>query len=421
MAYKTHRACRACGLGLSSGPGGTKAASQSDKLVEVLNLGVMPLPNAFCKDGESQPGYYPISLMVCPRCTLGQLSIVVDPLVLYQKYAYVTSPSKTMAGHFNRLWDSLNSQKKIQSVIEIGSNDGLFLEFCKNSGAERVLGIDPAENLVELAKKRGIETLCGLFDKENTRIASATIPNPDLVIARHCFCHINDWQQFIANVSLLCGKETLVCIEVPYAQDLIKECQWDTIYAEHTSYLTIKAAQYLLEGSMLRLQKVQKFPIHGGAIALFLRRRDSEVWQDESVHDFLEKEKCEVEDWKKFAAKAELQILHLGTRVRDLVAAGKRVCGYGASAKSTVWISACKFTRKEIACICDATATKVYCNSPGTDIPIVHEGDHFTGCFDYVVLFAWNFSFEIMEREKTFGHKGFKWIVPVPTIQEIDA
>lgn len=421
MSYRVHTNCRACGYGPAFDPGSMKAALKGDHLESVLNLGVMPLANAFRKTGETRPGHYPVELLVCPRCNLGQLSAVVDPAIMYDNYPYVTSPSQTMLNHFESLWTELSKERKIETIVEIGSNDGLCLEYMRNLGATAVMGIDPAKNLVEVAVKRGINTLCCMFDREAAEMARSSMPPIDLILARHVFCHVDDWQDFINNVGVMCQKETIVCIEVPHAHEMLMRCEWDTIYSEHMSYLTIKSVQHLLEGSLLKLHKVIQFPIHGGAIALVLRRRDSTEPRDASVIEFMEKECCSMEDWKLFAATARDQINGLSMLVKNLVEDGKRICGYGASAKSTVWINACKFTRKEIQFICDATASKVYRTSPGSDIPIVHEGEHFTQCMDYVILFAWNFSQEIMDREKAYKHDGFKWIVPVPKIQIIDA
>jgi len=421
MSYRPHIGCRACGYASPAGPRGIKSAGPTEHLESILNLGVQPLANAFRKSGEPRPGHYPLELMVCPRCTLGQLSATVDPAVLYANYPYVTSPSQTMRQHFEALWKALKREQKIETVVEIGSNDGLCLDHFRDLGAARVLGIDPADNLVKLAKARKVDTLCSMFDRDSANMAVAAMPPIDLVLARHVFCHIDDWQEFINNVSVLCSKETLVCIEVPYAQDMIDHCQWDTVYAEHTSYLTLRAMKHLLEGSMLKLQRVLRFPVHGGVIGILLRRRDSTAEPNGLLEDSIDEERCELQHWRAFAQKAQDQIANLRTLVRGLRSEGKRVCGYGASAKSTVWISACGFTKQDIAFICDATAAKVYCTSPGTDIPIVHEGDHFTQCMDYVICFCWNFFGELASREKAFKHSGFKWIVPVPEIRIVDA
>lgn len=420
MSYKIHSVCRGCGYGAPNLPEGLKAPGTNEKLVSVLNLGVMPLANAFRKPNEPQPGHYPVQLLVCPRCNLGQLSATVDPGVLYANYPYVTSPSEMMRQHFDALWKQLNFYRKIETVVEIGSNDGLCLHHFLRLGAQHVMGIDPAENLVKIAHKRGVNTICSLFNMESAAMAARALPPIDLVLARHVFCHADDWREFIKSVEVLCSKETVVCIEVPYAEDTIANCEWDTVYSEHLSYLTLRSIRYLLEGSGVWLQGVLKFSIHGGAICLILRRRDSEVQRDGAVDELIQKEKCALEDWKEFAARSGEMRADLFMTVTTLRSQAKRICGYGASAKSTVWINSCHFSRKEIEFICDATPQKVYTTCPGTDIPIVQEGEHYTQCIDYVILWAWNFALEIMERERKLGHTGFKWIIPVPEVKILD-
>lgn len=382
----------------------------------------MPLPNAFRRDGEPMPGHYPVELLVCPRCHLGQLSAIVDPNVMYTNYPYVTSPSDTMKEHFKRLWDTLNAERKINAVVEIGSNDGLLLEHFRNFGAQQVLGIDPAENLVDVCCiKRGIPAICSLFNREAAEETLDTMPAPiDLILARHVFCHIDNWRQFIDDVTVICSKNTVVCLEVPYAHDTVENCEWDTVYAEHLNYLTLQAMEHLLSDSALHLHHVVRFPIHGGAIALLLRRNDAVEPPSASVDEFLASERCSLEDWQRFGQKANEQIGALKALVKKLRSEGKRVVGYGASAKSTVWINAMGLRRSDIECVYDGTPQKQYCTIPGTDIPVRHEGAFYADAADYAVVWAWNFLSEVITKNKKWTEGGGKFIVPVPEVRILE-
>jgi novobiocin biosynthesis protein NovU/D-mycarose 3-C-methyltransferase len=213
----------------------------------------------------------------------------------------------------------------------------------------------------------------------------------------------------------VCHPETLICIEVPYAGDMIKNCEFDTVYHEHLSYLNLRAVQALLKGTSLRLHRVVHYPIHGGAILLMLRSQHSKVrpMEGEELTD-----KITLGDWTRFGCKAHEQILGLKMTIARLVAEGKRVAGLGASAKSTVWINACGFTRKEISFIADTTPQKQYTLSPGSDIPICDEGAILRELPDYVIVFCWNFwGPELREKFKLARSKGVKFLVPVPTIE----
>lgn len=416
MSYRPHVRCRACNFGPPLNAPDIKSDSP-DRLVSVLNLGVLPLPNAFRRSGERRPGHYPVELLVCPRCTLGQLSAVVDPMVMYSNYPYVTSTSATMEAHFEGLWDAMNREQPIRNIVEIGSNDGLCLERLMELGAHKVMGIDPAKNLVEMANKRGVKSLCCLFDRDAANEAVSELGEIDLVLARHVFCHVDDWQEFVNNLAVMVGKQTLVCIEVPYAQEMIRKVEWDTVYAEHMSYLTLKAMQHLLTGTALRIQSVLTFTIHGGSIGLLLRRIDSDVPANGELRAYLEAEDCSLEAWKKFGIQALDQIVNLKLLVKDLRTQGKRVAGYGASAKSTMWVNACGFTRREVEFITDTTPQKLYTTCPGTDIPITDAGAILRELPDYVILWSWNFESEILAKESMARDKGVKFIIPTSPIR----
>lgn len=415
--YKVHTNCRACGYGPPHTPDGTKSSATTDRLESVLDLGVMPLPNAFRKTNEKRPGHYPINLLVCPKCGLGQLSAVVDPEILYSNYPYVTSPSETMRKHFGSLWETLNEEFKASTVVEIGSNDGLFLQFCRESGASHLMGIDPAENLVEISRKRDILTQCSLFNRNTANTAVASLPDIDLIVARHVFCHVDDWKDFINNVAVMCNKNTLICIEVPYAKDTIDYVEWDQIYAEHLSYLTIRSIQKLLQDTSIRLHHIVKFQVHGGAVAVLLRRIDSPFKEKSSVAAFLASERSLMSDWRDFAQKSRDKIVAMKLLVRQLREDGKRVAGYGASAKSTVWINACGFTKDDIYGVYDYTIQKLYTNIPGTNIPVIHEGAFYADNPDYAIVWAWNFLPEIIERQSKWTGGGGKFITPVPHVR----
>lgn len=420
MSYTIHKNCRGCGYGPKPNAGGFKSGDENQRLVSVLNLGVMPLPNAFKTADSPRPGHYPVELMVCPRCGLGQLSAVVDPEVMYSDYPYVTSPSETMRNHLDSLWEMLVGVKKIESVIEIGSNDGLCLEHFRGLGAKNVLGIDPAHNLVKIAKKRGINSVCSLFDEGSALEACTALTEPDLILARHVFCHIDNWQEFISNVGIMSSKETIVCIEVPYAMDLMLECQWDTVYAEHLSYLTILSMKHLLENTLFQLHHVVRFPVHGGAIAIILTRKDCGVEPNQSVEDYLKNERCGVSDWFEFAKRANDQIANMSILINTLRGDNKRVVGFGASAKSTMWINACKFTKKDIEAVYDYTPQKLYTFIPGTEIPVKHEGSFYADAADYAILWCWNFEAEVKKRQEKWLNGGGKFIVPVPCVRILD-
>lgn len=407
--YTENTACRACGYAQSTAQG--IKYSSSETLIEVLNLGVQPLANDFHRQGAIQAGYAPLKVLFCPRCSLAQLSVVVDPAILYRNYPYVTSPSQTMREHFDMLIKDIEAEAGCHKrILEIGSNDGkLLAELQKRQ--HLVTGIDPAANLAAIATAAGIPTVTAQFP-------SAQIPvtwDFDIIIARHVFCHVDNWKEFVLGLGRISNKDTLVCIETPYAVDTLSKCEFDTVYHEHLSYLTIKSVAALLKNTHWQLHKMIRYSIHGGAILLMLRRKDSghpsapEVLSDSVTLD----------DWMAFGMKAKSQIGKLRSTVLDLVGQGKRIAGLGASAKSTVWINSCGFTRREIGFISDNTPQKQLMFSPGNDIPIADEGAIMRELPDYTICFAWNYMDEILRKFDTYLLNGGKFIVPVPDIKII--
>lgn len=403
--YTLHTHCRACGYA-KSGAQGIKA-SNDERLIEVFDLGVQPLANDFCHSSDERAGCAPLKVLFCPRCSLAQLSVVVRPDILYTKYSYVTSPSQMMHAHFEALLSDIASETDGKAVMEIGSNDGKLLGFLQNNGYS-VLGVDPADNLCDVARHMGVPTHTGFFGE----VLSRRLPLSDIIIARHVFCHVDDWSDFMRAIEKCSHPDTLICIETPYVGDLLKKCEFDTIYHEHLSYLSLKAVDFLLKDSCLRIHKVIRYPIHGGAIMLMLRRKDSEVTSGKGEMD-----NFTTEDWADFRMEAEDQIGRLKATVKTLLAQGKRIAGLGASAKSTVWVNACGFTRKEISFIADNTPQKQWTVSPGTDIPISDEGDILRDLPDYVIMWAWNYRDEILEKFSPAREQGVKFIVPVPKIE----
>lgn len=416
--YKLHTHCRACGYA-TSGANGIKVGPQSEKLVEVFDLGIQPLANDFCAPSEERAGYAPLKVLFCPRCTLAQLSAVVRPDILYSKYLYVTSQSETMRRHFEAIGKTMQEEQPFTSLLEIGSNDGTLLRHFAAQGV-KVAGIDPAENLADIARKQAIPTVTGTFNTETAeRVTAACHTGFDVILARHVFGHVDDWREFIDCLAIPSHKNTIACIEVPYVKDLLERGEFDTIYHEHLSYLGIKPMQALLKDSPFRLQRIVQFSIHGGALLLILRRRDSYEAANPEVARFEDAENITVDSWKAFQSKANENIQALKSFVSWANMEKKRVVGYGASAKSTVWVNACNFTRKNLEFITDTTPQKLFKLSPGTDIPIVDEGAILRELPDYAICFAWNFRTEILSKNERARSKGVKFVFPIPALEVV--
>lgn len=386
---------------------------QGTDLVQVLDLGCQPLANDFQPAGAECAGYSPLRVMFCRNCTLAQLSVVVRPEILYRNYPYVTSDTETMKNHFVSLMADINQEHNpdfkatSHRLLEIGSNNGAFCQFSGRYGYEH-LGMEPARNLAAIAEQRGIHTIPREFNEPSAIELAATGYRADVIVARHVFAHIDDWQGFIHSLELVSHEQTLVVIEVPWVVDLLNLFAFDTIYHEHLSYVSIRAVQHLLSGTDFYVDKVKQYSIHGGAIGIFLRRGKGPVIQL-SEEDDLEAR------WLNLDALKLKGMNDLVRVVKNINLSGKKVCGFGASAKATVWLNAVQATRDQIDVVCDSTPQKQGKLIAGTDIPVVDEQNLYE--YPYAVCFSWNFSPEIREKFKRFEEQGGKWILPIPSVQ----
>lgn len=393
--YKTITNCRACG---------------STDLVEVFNFGpAQPLANNFTRPGEQREGFVPLRVMFCPKCTLAQLGEVVDPVRLYSTYTYVTSSSQTMSRHFDRLTKDITSENGAGSLLEVGANDGRFLNYAASRNFGPCVGIDPAANLNGTIKlENGVSLVTGFF---GAHMKEADCPCYDTILARHCFCH-QDWRPFMDGVKAFAHKDTLVCIEIPYAPDLLRRCEFDSIYHEHTSYLTLKSVVALLKDYPFHIHGVFRYGIHGGSLLVMLRHNESGAEPHLSADEMLAEENVTEQDWKNFAELSEKKIELLRTTVKGLRLSGKIVSGFGASAKGSVVINACGFTKKDIQFVTDNSPLKPGKLVPGTDIPVIEEEEILSQHPDYAICFSWNFRTEILEKMSKYRQRGGKFIFP---------
>lgn len=399
-------------------PPGSTAADQPEQLQPVFDLGLQPLANDFRGPDAERAGYAPLQVLLCPRCALAQLSVVVDPRILYANYPYITSRSRQMADHFKAIQqDLLTEDISGGRVVELGSNDGLLLEFLSEQGFGPLTGIDPAFDPFP-GQGDGIHSIRDFFGSASARIARAG-GSPAVILARHVFCHIDDWRGFMAALAILAGPQTIIGIETPWVVDLLAQTELDTIYHEHLSYLSLRAMVALLRGTPFHLHRIVRHAIHGGTLMLWLRHDEHPSTPDASVDQMLARDVIAGTDWMAFNLRAREHITQLRRLVHELTDAGKSVAGLCASAKSTVWINACGFTRKEIRFLADSTPQKQCTLSPGTDIPIVDEGALLREAPDYTVMFGWNYREELLSRNDAYRAAGGKFIVPVPHVEII--
>lgn len=401
-----HTVCRACG---------------SKSLFNVADFGEQALANSFRKS-PSQEGEprYPLVFKMCSKCWLGQLSHIVPKEELYSYYPYVTSTSKTMAEHLDNVCQNVLGRGKQNAsplTVEVGSNTGLLLKLFKERQA-RVHGFEPAKNLAEIANCNGVQTTPDFFNQATAAQFVAVYGRADLVLGRHVLAHIDSWRGFFYALDTLCQKHALVVLEVPYLVELLDGFQFDTVYHEHLSYVSLKAVEALLEDSPFYVQDLDRTAIHGGSITFYIRRRHQRQLRVSEMVEHIrileESRKIgEEEIWKSWSAGVRELRDEIGEQIRLVWDSG--VAGYGASAKGSMLLQYCGLTeQKLIKFVVDSTAAKQGRFMPGTNIPILAEEALLKEDVRYALILAWNFAKEIKRKNEAF--KG-KWIVPIPQVR----
>ena len=399
--------CRTCG---------------SKNLKLILDLGKTALVNDFLKPEEvaNYKVSLPLRVVLCPDCSLVQLADTVDPKILYSHYAYVTSTSKTMDTHLNNMMTHLLSTARLGSgskVLEIASNTGVFLKKFKEQGCE-VLGIEPAGNIADVALATAIPTRKEFFNAAIAKKLKAEWGAADLILGRHVFAHIDNLRDLVAGLEAVSHAETLIAFEVPYLVDFFEHTEYDTIYHEHLSYIPVRAIEALVKDSALMLSRVDHYPIHGGSILFHLRHRSSKAEPHESVAQALDKESrmrlAKPATWANFAKRVNHIRAGLPALLRQLKSQGKRIIGYGASAKGNTLLNTCSLTTKELDYIIDNTPFKQNKVAPGSWIPVRPPEMLLKDQPDYALLLAWNFAPEIIARETEYQKRGGRFIVPIP-------
>jgi SAM-dependent methyltransferase len=399
--------CRTCG---------------SKNLTLILDLGKTALVNDFLAP-EEVAGYkisLPLRVVLCTDCSLVQLADTVDPKVLYLRYAYVTSTSRTMDAHLSEQSAHLLAVSGLGTgakVLEIASNTGIFLKKFQERGGN-VLGVEPASNIAEVAVNSGIPTRNEFFNAVNARKLKAEWGAADLILGRHVFAHIDDLRDLLAGLEAISHADTLIAFEVPYLVDFFEHTEYDTVYHEHLSYVSVRSLEALLKNTPFTLVRIDHYPIHGGSILFHIRQRASSVKPHASVAAALEKERqlklIEPATWKNFATRVERIRTDLPALIRKLKSEGKRIIAYGASAKGNTLLNTCGLTVKELDYVIDNTPFKQNKIAPGSWIPVQPPEILLADQPDFALILAWNFAKEIIGRETEFQKRGGRFIVPIP-------
>jgi len=394
----------------------------SDNLEEYLDLGFTPPADQFLrKEQLTEPEiYYPLRVVLCKNCGLSQLDFVVSPEVLYRHdYPYESSITKTGQVHWAEFAKSVTRSLKLGKedlVIDIGSNVGVLLEEFRNNGT-RILGVDPASNIVRIAEKRGIETICEFFNPDTVSHILKTKGKSSLIVGTNVFAHIDDLDSLMQGVNKLLVKRGVFIFESPYFVNLVKRLEYDTIYHEHLSYLSVKPLIKFFAKFKMEIFDIQERDIHGGSFRVFIGRKG-----DRPVSPIVKKlakneEKMNlysVKMLKNFAKRVKQNQHALVWLLRSLKNRGKTIAAVSAPAKGMTLLNYCRLGPEILDFVTEKSQLKIGRHTPGLHIPVYPDSELVKRKVNYALLLAWNFADEIINNLEGYRKIGGKFIVPIP-------
>jgi SAM-dependent methyltransferase len=393
-----------------------------------VDLGMSPLCESFVPADklDAMEPYYPLHVLVCHECFLVQLREYVSPEHIFTEYAYFSSYSTSWVAHAKAYCEMIQRRLGLGAnsfVIEIASNDGYLLQHFAPLGVP-VLGIEPAANVAKVAQEKGIPTRVGFF---GTRFAQQLVAEgykADLVAANNVLAHVPDINDFVGGIRELLKPEGVATCEIPHLERLMADNQFDTIYHEHFSYLSVVAILRLADNHNLRLIDVEELPTHGGSLRIYLAHASSSHSTNPRVSVLLEREVAlgfrAVEGYAGFSEKVKRtkrELLSFLIRAKN---EGKKICGYGAPGKGNTLLNYCGIGTDFLDFTVDRNPYKHGRFTPGMHIPI-HPVEAIDAARpDYLLILPWNLKDEIVRQMRHIGSWGGKFVVPIPSVTEID-
>ena len=387
-----------------------------------LDLGHMPPADQFLRPEQlADPVVgYPLEVYLCVGCGLSQLGYVVSPQILYQEeYPYESSMTRAGREHFRAFAGSVATRFQLRPgdlAVDIGSNVGVLLSGFAEEGL-RVLGVDPAANIAAIANERGIPTLPELFGPAVATRIVAEHGTASVITATNVFAHIDDLDELMRAIGTLLGPDGVFVIEAPYLVNLLGRLEYDTIYHEHLSYISVRPLIPFFERFGMRLFDVQETDIHGGSCRFFVDRARRPV-ETATLQGFLDREEAEGAfdpvRLAGFAARVEANRIALRELLEGLRRAGSTIVGVSAPAKGMTLLNYCRIGPETIGYVTEKSRLKIGRFTPGMHVPVVDDEELLETRPDYALLLAWNFADEIIQNLSAYREAGGRFIIPIP-------
>jgi len=388
-----------------------------------VDLGMSPLCESFVpadKINHMEP-FFPLHVYTCEQCLLVQLEEYVSPGEIFHDYAYFSSFSDSWVAHAKRYTEKMSERFGIGAqshVVEIASNDGYLLQWFVQRGIP-VTGVEPAANVAEAAEKKGVPCVVRFFGCETARFLVDEGKQADLLLGNNVLAHLPDINDFVGGMKILLKPSGLITMEFPHLAQLVKNNQFDTIYHEHFSYLSLLAVDKIFRHHGLVLFDVEEIPTHGGSLRIYAQHADTPAHTPTgAVEALLQREQAEgygtIEGYLGFGPKVEetkFKVLEFLIAARR---AGKHVAGYGAPGKGNTLLNYCGIRTDLIDYTVDRNPFKHGRFCPGTHIPIFPVERIRETKPDYLFILPWNLKDEIISQMAYIREWGGQFAVPIP-------
>ena len=387
-----------------------------------LNLGRQPIANSFLssisKKSLESEYFYNLSISFDTKNFLVSVRRPVNPKIQYtDKYAHRASESQTMRRAFRETASILKKKFKPKIVMEIGSNDGVFL---KNFPKRKVIAVEPCKNLAELTKN-SFKTYPNFWNKKLSKKILKKYSKIDLIFSANTISHIPDLRETFQGIFNIISDRGVFVIEDPSLSSVIKINSYDQFYDEHVYVFSALAMKNIVSKYNLRLFDAEKISTHGGSLRYYICKHISKYKNTKRLTKILNNERNiglnNFKTFKKFAKKVKNSKKKLVSLLKKLKSKNKKIISYGATYKSTTVFNYCKIDTNYFHYVTDTTNNKQGKFTPGTHIPIVSPEIGFNDSVDYAFLGAWNFKKEILKKEKNFIKRGGKFITHVPEVK----
>lgn len=394
-----------------------------------IDLGMSPLSNAYLPASRIHKSekFYPLTVFVCSSCLLVQLLEYETPDIIFSDYAYFSSYSDSWLEHARVYSDMIIERFAISEkslVIELASNDGYLLKNFLNRDIP-VIGIEPAENVALYAQERGIPTIAEFFGVALADELIVQNKSADLIIGNNVLAHVPDINDFVGGIKKLLKSGGIATLEFPHLLNLIREKQFDTIYHEHFSYLSLFSVLKIFEYHGLKIFDVDELPTHGGSLRIYATHIDNREQRiSRAVESLFQKEyNAGLHDIVVYKSYSE--VIHALKRsvLKELIRIKedkKRIVGYGAAAKGNTLLNYCGIRTDIVDYVVDRNPHKIGKLLPGTHIPVKHPDAIKEDKPDYVFILPWNLQKEIINQNNHIREWGGKFIIPIPDVRIID-